>query len=391
MDKQFKLAEDTISKKELINLSQWIIDTKKLTKGSVTIDFEKQFSKYIGAKYSVFVNSGSSANLLMAFAMLQSGRLKNKKVVVPSLSWITTVSPFIQLSFDVEMCDCNLTNLGLDLNHLESLFKKNEPSLLVMCDVLGHANNINEIKTLCKKYNVLLLEDACESLGSEIHNKKLGTFGLCGTFSFYYGHHISTIEGGMVVTDDFEIFNIMKALRSHGWSRDMDQRFKDGLHRNKLDYSSFRDLYTFYYPGFNLRSTDLNAFLGLSQLKKIDGISLQRQLLFKDYQKHLGDFWSQNSDNNIISSFAYGCLVQNPDEVHERLKKDNIESRPLISGDLSKHPFWTKKNRLVNSEVIHYYGIYLPINASMSKNDVHFISEKFKKIACPYKNLSNNI
>ena len=140
-----------------------------------------------------------------------------------------------------------------------------------MVNVLGQPNNTEEIKKLCKKYNVILLEDSCEALGTVLNGKKLGTAGLASSFSFYYGHHISTIEGGMVVTDNFELYNIMLSIRSHGWSRDLNKNFQNKLTK-KYEVDVFRNLYTFYYPGYNFRSTDLNAFLGIKQLKKINKI-----------------------------------------------------------------------------------------------------------------------
>jgi len=383
MPKKIKLAEDTIDTEELNLLSNWILEGNQLTKGQLTSKFEKKFSEYIGSKYSIFVNSGSSANLLMIYGMMQSGRLKNNIAIAPAVSWVTTVSPFLQLGFDTKLCDCNPNNLGMDINHLEKLCSDFNPSILIMCDVLGHANDFDEIERICEKYGVIILEDSCEALGSEYCNQKLGTLGIAGSFSFYYGHHISTIEGGMVVTDDKELFNIMKSIRSHGWSRDLESTDVEKL-RNTHNIDEFRNFYTFYYPGFNLRSTDLSAFLGILQLQKIEKIVKKRMQNFYKYKELLPDFWCQESNTNIISSFAYGTFVENRLELSQFLKRNSIESRPLICGNIARHPFWTgEKNGLKNADLVHDNGIYLPNHLNLEFKDITKITNCLKEF---YKN-----
>ena len=250
---------------------------------------------------------------------------------------------------------------------------------------MGHPNNFKEIKKLCKKYNIYLLEDTCEALGTISNGKKLGTAGLASSFSFYYGHHISTIEGGMVTTDNFELYNIMLSIRSHGWTRDLDKNFRNRLIK-KYQVDEFKNLYTFYYPGYNLRSSDLNAFLGINQLKKINKISKVRNENFYYYKKNLLDFWCQESLSNFISSFAFGTLVENRLEVFKYLKKFNIESRPLICGNIGRHPFWIKKygkQELKNADIVHDYGLYLPNNSNLKKKDIDYICKIFKEVAVP--------
>jgi CDP-6-deoxy-D-xylo-4-hexulose-3-dehydrase len=382
---RYSLVQDTISKKEIVSLSKWLLKGEKLTKGELTLKFEKLFSKYINRKYSIFVNSGSSANLLIVSALIESNKIKNKKAIVAGVSWSTTLSPFMQNNFDIKLCDCSNKNLGIDIDDFERLCKKYRPSIAMIVNVLGHPNNAREIKKLCNKYNIILLEDSCEALGTVNYGKKLGSDGLASSFSFYYGHHISTIEGGMVVTDNYELYNIMLSIRSHGWSRDLDNNFKNKLTK-KYEVDIFRNLYTFYYPGYNLRSSDLNAFLGISQLKKINKISKVRNNNFYYYKKKLSDFWCQKSSSNFISSFAYGTLVENRLEVFKYLKKFDIETRPLICGNLGRHPFWIKKNgkqELKNADIVHDYGLYLPNNLNLKKKDIDYICDKFKKIAIP--------
>ena len=271
-----RLAENTITHEELLALSEWIPNSPQLTKGPLVVEFEKKFASFTGTKHCVMVNSGSSANLLMAYSLLEGDYLRNKKVVVPAISWITTLSPFLQFGFEVLLCDSNNVNLGLDTVKLEEIFIKEKPALLILVHVLAHLNDMEEINRLCEKYDVLLIEDACEALGtSDVNGKKAGNLSLAGSFSFYYGHHISTIEGGAVTTNDTKLYNLMLSIRSHGWSRDVDSNFKEEW-KKEYNIDDVREFYTFYYPGFNLRSTDLNAFIGISQLDKMEEIQLPK-------------------------------------------------------------------------------------------------------------------
>ena len=200
--KQIKLASDTIDKKELLALSKWIKKNPQLTMGKKTLEFEKQWSKWIGLKYSVFLNSGSSAILATFQTLKEMNVLKNNRVIVPAICWSTDFSSLAVLGYDTVVCDCNLEDLSVSISDLERLIKKYKPSCLLLVSVLGLCPNMTEISKICKKYNVILIEDTCESLGTEYKKKKLGTFGFCSFFSFYFGHHISTIEGGMVSTNN---------------------------------------------------------------------------------------------------------------------------------------------------------------------------------------------
>jgi CDP-6-deoxy-D-xylo-4-hexulose-3-dehydrase len=205
---------------------------------------------------------------LIAQSLIESGLLKNKKIIAPTLSWATTVTPFIQLGYDVKLCDTNFKNLGLCTDHLEHLCKKFKPSLIILVHVLGHANDMKKILDICKKYKIFLIEDTCEALGSLIKSKKLGSFGIASSFSFYYGHHISTIEGGMVCTNNNFLANVMKSVRSHGWLRDFAEKEKNKIIlENKI--SKFQSRFSFIYSGFNVRSTEINAYLGINQLKRL--------------------------------------------------------------------------------------------------------------------------
>ena len=382
-----KLAHNTIENKDYEILINFLKKRSYLNQSKVTKQFEKNFSKKVGTKYSTFVNSGSSANLLIAQTLLEGNFLKNKIAILPSVSWATTVSPFLQLGYKVILCDCDNNNLGMNISHLERLCKKFNPGLLVIVNVLGHANDISKILKLKNKYNFQLIEDNCESLGSKFKAKSLGSYGLASSHSFYFGHHISTIEGGMVSSSDNKFYNISSSIRAHGWSRDMETNYKKKLEK-KYGIDEFKSFFTFYYSGLNIRSTDLNARLGIEQLKKIDKISKIRHVNFTRYKNQLPNFWSQKSGLDLISSFGYATFVKNRLEVYKFLKSKKIQTRPLICGNMGQQPFLKKRSfsnkDLINSKYVDAYGIYLPNHANLKFKDIDYVSRVFKKVAEPF-------
>lgn len=376
--KRIHLAQETISPEELLAAADWMTSGKQLTKGPETVGFEREFAAYVGAKHAVFVNSGSSANMLMALVLVQSGRLKNRRVICPAISWVTTVSPFMLLGFDVILCDADPSTLGLDTQHLAELVAQHDPALVVTVDVLGHPNAYAQIERICSESGAMLIEDACEALGTVmLDGRLLGTVGEMGSFSFYYGHHMSTIEGGMVVTDDNDLYSLLLSMRSHGWSRDLPEDVRIRM-QNEALVDNYSNLYTFYWPGLNFRSTDLQAYLGRGQLLTMPEKSRIRETLFVHYAELLPDFWQQGGDTHLLSAFAYGTCVTNRSAVGKELALKGIESRPLICGNIARHPFWYKHNKipvLPVADFIHAHGVYLPIHHLLCLEDVSRVAE----------------
>ena len=319
-----KLAHNTIENRDYELMIKFLKKRSYLNQSKITKKFEENFSKKIGTKYSIFVNSGSSANLLIAQTLLEGNFVKNKTIIVPSVSWATTVSPFLQLGFKVILCDSDKDNLGINISHLEKLCKKYKPGSVIVVNVLGHANNFQKILKLKKKFKFHLLEDNCESLGSKISKRSLGTFGLASSHSFYFGHHISTIEGGMISTSNNKFYNVASAIRAHGWSRDMQKSFKKKLEK-KFNIDEFKSFFTFYYSGFNIRSSDLNALIGVEQLKKLNKISKIRHNNFIRYKENLKNFWHQKSSLSLISSFGFATFVKNRLEVFKYLRSKKFK------------------------------------------------------------------
>jgi CDP-6-deoxy-D-xylo-4-hexulose-3-dehydrase len=243
---------------------------------------------------------------------------------------------------------------------------------------------MDEIEKICNENNIILIEDSCESLGSKFNDKNLGSFGLMSTFSTYFGHHISTIEGGMVCTNDDKIANILKAIRSHGWDRDMDEEESKKL-KKEHNVDSFNDLYTFYYTGFNVRSTDLQAFLGIEQLKKIERIAEKRRENFNTYIDNLDEsLWKPIArKDSYVSSFAFPVIHKKRDKIVEELKNSSVENRPLLGGSLGKQPYWYKRNgktSLKNADLIHDYGMYLPNNHQMGVDEINTICNIINRV-----------
>lgn len=379
-----KLVEDTIDGNDLINLVEWISNNPRLTKGPVTVELEKKFAEYIGTKYAVFVNSGSSANLLMLYALMEAGKLKiGDKVAVPALSWATDLAPVIQLGLEPVLIDCNMDNLSIDINHFLHMIKEEDIKVLLLVSVLGLVPNMNLISSLCHSNGITLLEDACESMGSKFGDKKLGSFGLMSSFSTYFGHHISTIEGGFICTNNNAIKNILLTLRSHGWDRDVDECVSKNL-RDRWKVSEFNSFYTFYTPGFNMRSTDLQAFIGVGQIDKLPEICELRNRNFKAYQSLLKTEWKpERIEDNFVSNFAYPILHEKRDEIVKRLQEKHIEVRPLICGSHGTQPMYVKrygKKILPNVDVVDKHGMYLPNHPKLTAKQIQYICDIINEV-----------
>jgi CDP-6-deoxy-D-xylo-4-hexulose-3-dehydrase len=281
------------------------------------------------------------------------------------------------------MCDCDINNLGLNIDHLKKIIKEENPASIILVHVLGFPNHMDEIIDLCNENNILLIEDTCESIGSEYKNKKLGTFGDLSTFSFYYGHHISTIEGGMICTDDENLYHLLLSIRSHGWDRDLPKEKQNEL-RNKYNINEFNSLYTFYYPGFNIRSTDLQAFLGINQIDRLEEIITNRYKNYLIYQKNIKNTeWKINPiKDSYISNFCYPIINKNVEKIAKELINNNIECRPLICGSINEHPFWYErynKQILPIASNVHKFGMYLPNNHEMTESEIYKIIDIINK------------
>jgi CDP-6-deoxy-D-xylo-4-hexulose-3-dehydrase len=379
-----KLVSDTIDRQDINALVEWLQQDPipRLTKGELTKELEEKWAKKIGTKYSVFVNSGSSSILLTLATLKETNRLKNLKIVVPSLSWATDVSSPILLGYDTFMCDCNLEDLSCDLKKLEDLFIKENPSVFILVSPLGLVPKMREVIELCDKYNVLLLEDVCESMGSKYQGQYLGSFGFASFYSMYFGHHLSTIEGGFINTNDEKFYHHLLMMRSHGWDRDLPLNVQTKI-RESHGCSDFESLYNFYLPGMNVRSTDLQAFIGIKAIDKLDSYSTIRRNNFKIYKSKMKTNLLKIEERvgDYVSSFAIPFVHKRRDDIIRDLMDENIEVRPLIAGNMANKPMWQDRLRrlgrtdgnLENCELIDKFGFYVPNHQDLLESDIEKI------------------
>jgi CDP-6-deoxy-D-xylo-4-hexulose-3-dehydrase len=379
---KYHLAEDTIDRKDLERLARWLRTTPHLTQGPRVREFEERWSRWLGARYSVFCNSGSSANLMMFYALLLSGRLRNRKAVVPAVGWATSVAPAIQFGFEPLICEADPDTFGLDLNHLERLLRRHRPAAVMLVHVLGVPHKMREMRALRERYGFFLMEDACAAVGAAYRGRHVGTFGDMASFSFYFGHQMSTIEGGMVSTDDRTFADLLRITRSHGWDKDLDARTQRALaRRHRID--GFHKPFVFYQPGFNLRSTDLNAYIGLGQLRKLGWIIRSRERNHAIYQRRLGGrFYTQRPvPGSRVCSISFGLLADSVEQrgrIVRALDRHGVETRIFSAGNLGLHPFWVARYgraSLPMADRIHHTGFFLPNNPSLSPRTVEFIAD----------------
>ncbi len=383
----YHLAENIIDTDDIAKLIEWLETHPRLTKGERTIEFEQQWAQWVGTDYAVFCNSGSSANLLMAYAALESGKLRNRKVIVPSVGWVTTIAPFIQFGFEPIMCRADKDSFGLDLEDLERLCKAHDPASVIFVQVLGVPGNMDRLLELKKQYNFLLMEDACAALGAAYGGKPVGNFGDLSSFSFYFGHQLSTIEGGMVNTNQKDLSDVLLMLRSHGWAKDLDPETRATLMRQH-GIDQWHEPFTFFVPGFNVRSTDLNAFLGLEQMKKADAVMEIRRANHQMYADCLSTVDFQRWDTRAVPcSISFGAIAKSPGHrraIVEALDRHSIETRLFSAGNLGLHPFWVKRYGIFHdlvSDRVHDRGFFLPNNESITKEDVRFICSVVNSVA----------
>lgn len=367
-------------------LADFIIKADKLSMDTQCFEFERKFAKYQGSKHAILFNSGGSANLAMLQALKNLGKLKEgDKVGFSALTWSTNTMPIIQLGLVPVAIDCSITTLNVMSDNLEERLKETSLKALFLTNVLGFVGDIDNIKSICEKNNIILIEDNCESLGTEISSGKSGTFGLGASFSFFVAHHMSTIEGGMVCTDDDDFAEMLKITRANGWDRNLTapQQFK---WRKQFDIKSeFEAKYTFYDLGFNMRPTEITGFLGIYQMQFLESNIKTRELNYLQLEKIM-----MNNDDLVIlkhdhikclSTFAFPILCKTP-ELREyylsRFSGAGIEIRPMIAGNMQRQPFYdkyvTEKYALPNTDFIHDNGFYCGNYPELTETDLQTIS-----------------
>lgn len=364
----YPLSSSTWDNKELEAINS-VIKSNNYTMGAQVIQFENNFKKFINRKYCLMVSSGSAANLISIASFFYTKRpmlKKNDEVIVPAVSWSTTYFPLQQFGLKLKFVDIDLNTLNYNLDDLKSAITSNT-KMIVAVNLLGNPNDFDAINKIIKKKNIFIFEDNCESLGAVYKGKQTGTFGVIGTFSTYFSHHISTMEGGFVTTDNKELYHILLSLRAHGWTRNLP---KKNHVSNKTD-NWFKESFRFVLPGYNVRPIEMSGAIGVKQLQKLPSFLKKRRenaKLFVELFKDHPDFLIQK---NIDRSSWFGfSLIIKPNSKLKRkniinmLKKNNVECRPIVTGnfvrnEVMKYFNYDVHNELKNANYLHDNGFFV--------------------------------
>lgn len=359
-------------------LAYFVVNSKRLSMGEECKKFEENFAAWQGRKHAVFVSNGSMANLVLIQSLKNLNLLKTK-VGVSALTWSTNVMPLMQLGMVPVPIDVEIGTLNVSPNTLRE--RIDGIDALFLTNALGFCDDIQEIANMCAEKGIPLIEDNCESLASVKNGRKLGNFGLASTFSFFVGHHLSTIEGGMICTDDENLYDMLLMVRAHGWDRSLSATKKHAL-RYLHNIDEFYGKYAFYYPAFNARPTEVQGFLGHYQLQFIDEIVKKREYNFNTFYeatKRNTEIIPLDLSMDVVSNFGMP-LVFKTKEIAEATKErfNNIEIRPIISGDITRQPFMSqvKCDPCPNARFVHENGFYFGNNPDMTKKEIKFIEER---------------
>jgi dTDP-4-amino-4,6-dideoxygalactose transaminase len=348
---KYKLASSTWDSKE-IDAIHGVIESGMYSMGKKVEQYEFDFAKLFGSKFAVMTSSGSTANLLMIAAMFftkdESRRLKRgDEVIVPAVSWSTTYFPLQQYGLKVKFVDIDRDTLNIDLKKLENAITEKTKVILAV-NLLGNPNDFSTLRKIIGSRSIVLLEDNCESLGATFNGKYAGTFGLMGTFSSFFSHHIATMEGGCIVTDDEELYHILLSIRAHGWTRNLP---KKNLVSGVKSDDPFEESFKFVLPGYNVRPLEMSGAIGIEQLKKIPSFIDMRT----KNAKHFVELFSGHPYINIqkevgeSSWFGFSLVLNERSPITRRqlvdvFVKNSIECRPIVTG-----------NFLKNTEVLKYF------------------------------------
>ncbi|MEH6627062.1 MAG: DegT/DnrJ/EryC1/StrS family aminotransferase [Motiliproteus sp.] len=369
---------------------QAVIASGMFSMGEQVAAFENAFAEFVDANYCVMVNSGSSANLLAVAALFYRHKDALKpgdEVIVPAVSWSTTYFPLQQYGLKLKFVDVDRHTLNLDLVQLEDAISDQTRAVFAV-NLLGNPVDYQRLNQIIDGRNILVLEDNCESLGATLGGKQAGTFGVMGTYSGFFSHHISTMEGGMVVTDDEELYHIMLSVRSHGWTRHLP---KDNLVCEK-GIDSFRESFRFVLPGYNLRPLDMSGALGLAQLKKLPSIVAGRRANAMAFVEHFSDIAgiSIQQETGCSSWFGFAILAGSEtvrDKLVTGLKQAGVECRPIVAGNFVRNPVikyldYSVHGQLNNSDYVDDCGLFIGNHHYDVQAEIEAVSKIVKNTLC---------
>lgn len=391
MSAHFPLASSTWGAEELAAMAE-VIASGQFTMGTQVSAFEADFAQFAGSRHCVMVNSGSSANLLMIAALFYTSnpklRLKRgDEVIVPAVSWATTYSPLYQYGLKLKFVDVDLQTLNLDLQQLRGAITERTRAILAV-NLLGNPNDFNAISALTEGRDIVLLEDNCESMGATFEGRQAGTFGAMGSFSTFFSHHISTMEGGMVVTDDEELFHIMLSLRAHGWTRNLPKQ--NHVCGTKGD-DPFEEAFRFVLPGYNLRPLELSGAVGVQQVKKLPSMIAARRANAQALQDAMAahPFLMMQQEIGCSSWFGFSLLIRPGVERRRKellvaLREAGFECRPIVAGNFAKNPVVQYFDHsihgvLQNASYVDSHGLYVGNHAHGIQNAVQSLARVWRE------------
>jgi len=367
-------------------LAEFIMKTPRLSMDNKCHEFERDFAAFQGRSDAVLFNSGSSANLAMLQVLKNIGKLESgDKIGFSGLTWSTNVMPIIQLGMEPVPVDCDPKTLNVMSHTLYGRLHSTDLQALFITNALGFTGDLDRIKQICDEKRIILIEDNCESLGTELHTGKAGNFGIASSFSFFVAHHMSTIEGGMVCTDNKEIAEMLRIVRANGWDRNLTAIQQLKWRKEFNIQSEFDAKYTFYDLGFNLRPTEITGFIGLYQLKFLEENIIKRENNYIMLEAILRDnpdlIQLDRTHLKRLSSFAYPVLCRTP-KLREKyifqFSGAGVEIRPMIAGNIQNQPFYTKHVQntfdLPGTDFIHNCGFYCGNYPELSESDLETLS-----------------
>jgi len=382
MNYKWPLMKNNVTLGDRYNLAKFVLTSDRFTNGRKVRSFEKEWSEWLGCKHSLFVSSGSTANYLLLASVKEYYGLKDgDKVLVPVDTWVTNIGPVIQLGFTPIFCDINLDNFSFCEEDLQYIAKEHpDIKLIFTTHLIGFPANNSKYSELFP--NALIIDDVCESHGCKnADGSKVGSDSIGATFSFYFGHHMSTIEGGMVSTNNYELYDLMRIKRSHGLARESEM-----FDRYTQLYPDLSKQFLFVTDGYNFRNDELSAVLGLSQLKRLDSYIKKRNenyLMFISLIEKYENLFHIPKYHEGVSNFCFPIVCKDVRYAH-RLRKvfdqSGIEHRPIIGGNLLKQPFLknysvTTQKKELNVDKVHYNGIYLGNNHFIGKQELSLLSD----------------
>ncbi len=396
MKYKWPLINDNITEEDKLDLSNFILNTNRFTNGPKVIEFENLWSQWLGVKYSVMVGSGASANYITT-SIVREEKGQQGEIIVPPIGWVSDVSSVINTGFTPVFVDVDLKTMAISYENIKAAINKNTKAIVIV-HALGFNGLNDKIIKLANDHDLILIEDCCESHGATYQNKKVGSFGDMSCFSFYFGHHMTTIEGGMVSTNSENIYQLAKMFRSHGMTREASDEIQ-----KKYSNKNLNPLFTFAVPGYNMRSTEINAVLGISQINRLDKNIKHRKENLKTWLELLdSDLYYTEFLTDGNSSFALPLILRKDNnclnDVCKILNDELVEYRlgTAGGGNQARQPYLKNYEHkivgnLETSNYIHDRGLYIGNHTDLTRSQIYNLCKKLNNVSSNAEKYSDNI